>query len=65
MTAKKAIKGISVTTKKDGFRRGGREWFGTTELAIEELTEDQLEQIRNEPKLIVQDIELPIESDTE
>lgn len=52
---------IRVTTKQEGFRRGGREWHGTTELSVEELTSDQLAQIKGESKLVVEDIELIIE----
>lgn len=52
------ISGLRVTTKRDGFRRAGREWTGTTELSRDELNEEQLEQIHNEPLLIVEDIVL-------
>jgi len=65
MAAKKeteeTIPGIKVTTKKDGFRRGGREWHGATELPIEELSEEQLKQVRQEKMLIVSDIEISVQ----
>jgi len=63
MAAKKqqTVSGIKVTTKKDGFRRGGREWHGTTELPLTELTEEQLKQVRNESMLIVSDIEIAVQ----
>ncbi|MEF3074120.1 hypothetical protein V2P20_03690 [Methylobacter sp. Wu1] len=54
----KTASAIRVRTAQIGFRRGGREWTGTTEVLISEFTEDQLEQIRNEPLLVVEDIEI-------
>lgn len=45
---------LIVTTATDGFRRGGRAWHGTTEVSASEFTETQLEQLFNEPKLLVQ-----------
>lgn len=54
----KKTPGLRVTSKRDGFRRGGREWSGSTELALDALSKDQLAQIRAEPLLIVEDIEL-------
>lgn len=54
----KKIPGLRVTSKRDGFRRGGREWTGTTELARDALHKEQLEQICAEPLLIAEDIEM-------
>lgn len=54
----KTVPGIRVRTAQIGFRRGGREWSGTTEVLVNEFTEKQLEQIRNEPLLVVEDIEI-------
>jgi hypothetical protein len=42
---------LIVTTTQNGFRRGGREWHGVTEVAVSEFTEAQLEQLRDEPRL--------------
>ena len=44
---------IKVTTKKDGFHRGGKEWHGTTIVSSADFTKRQLEQIRGEPKFII------------
>ncbi|NOR70974.1 MAG: hypothetical protein GQ532_14975 [Methylomarinum sp.] len=52
------LPGLKVTTKKDGFRRGGREWVGSTDVLVSDFTEEQLKQIRAESMLVVQDIEL-------
>ncbi len=68
MPAKKqpeTLKGLRITTKQDGFRRAGREWHGTTELAVDKLTEDELKQIKAEPKLVIQEIEIPVEETAE
>lgn len=44
---------IKVTTKKDGFRRGGREWHGTTIVDSKDFSRAQLKQIEEEPNLVV------------
>lgn len=54
------LPGLRVTTKVDGFRRGGREWNGTTEVLESEFTDEQLEQLVKEPKLIIQQIEIAV-----
>jgi hypothetical protein len=56
----KKVPGLKVTSKKDGFRRGGREWQGITELRADELTKEQLVQVKNEPLLVVEEIEVEI-----
>lgn len=46
---------IIVTSTHEGFRRGGRAWSKTpTKVAIEELTQEQLDQINREPLLTVE-----------
>lgn len=42
---------LIVTTTQDGFRRAGREWHGSTEVSTGEFSEEQLEQLSQEPKL--------------
>lgn len=51
-TAKKP-KMITVVSKKDGFRRAGREWVGTTEIDPADLKKGELEQLKAEPMLTV------------
>ena len=39
---------ITVTAKKDGFRRAGRAWHGSVTVDTAEFTEVQLEQLHAE-----------------
>lgn len=52
------MKMIRVIAKKDGFRRAGRAWVGTTELPAWRFTDAELDQLRKEPLLVVQEFEL-------
>lgn len=52
---KKAGTVYLVTTKQDGFRRAGRSWSGTTQVDADELTEAQLQQLRDDPMFNVQE----------
>lgn len=56
------VDGLRVTAKRDGFRRGGREWHGTTEVPTDAFTEDQLEQIfdENGHMLVVEEIKIEV-----
>ena len=36
---------LQVISKRDGFRRAGREWHGTTFVPVQELTREQFEQL--------------------
>ena len=45
---------LQVIAKRDGFRRAGREWSGTTTVPLDELTKEQVEQLQAEPKLVTQ-----------
>jgi hypothetical protein len=56
----KTVPGFRVRTAHNGFRRGGREWHGVTEVAASELTRDQVAQIKAEPKLVVEDIRIEV-----
>lgn len=51
------MKMLRVTSKKDGFRRAGRAWSGTTQVAVAELGKGQLDQLQSEPMLVVQEFE--------
>ncbi len=52
---------LQVISKRDGFRRAGREWHGTTLVPVQELTREQYEQIDREPMLVAQLMEIPEE----
>jgi hypothetical protein len=54
----KTVPGYRVRTAHLGFRRGGREWHGVTEVAASELTKEQVAQIKAEPKLVVEEIRI-------
>ena len=53
---------LQVISKRDGFRRAGREWHGTTIVPVEELTYEQHRQITSEPLLVAQLMEVPEET---
>lgn len=48
---------LQVVSKRDGFRRAGREWHGTTTVEREELTDEQLAQLKAEPMLVVLELD--------
>ena len=52
---------LQVITKRDGFRRAGREWHGTTLVPVDELNRRQYEQLTSEPLLVTQLMEVPEE----
>lgn len=52
---------LQVIAKRDGFRRAGREWSGTTTVPLDELTEAQLQQLQAEPLLVTLLLEVPAE----
>jgi len=58
--APKKVKGFRITTKRDGFRRAGREWTGTIDVAASELDKEQLKQLMDEAgrMLVVQEIQM-------
>lgn len=55
------MKGIRIIAKVDGFRRAGITHTGVAEYPLSDFSEVQLEQLRSEPNLVVQDIDLPDE----
>lgn len=50
---------LQVISKRDGFRRAGREWHGTTSVPLSELTSEQYRQIEAEPMLVTLLLEVP------
>lgn len=53
---------LQVIAKRDGFRRAGREWHGTSTVALDELTEEQRQQLATEPMLVTQLVDAPAEA---
>jgi len=54
----KKVPGLRVTAGKDGFRRAGRAWSGITEVLRDALTDEQVKQLMEEPRLVVTEIEI-------
>lgn len=52
--AKAESGGYRITVKRDGFRRAGRAWRGTTEIGPDELSEDQLAALEADPMFRVE-----------
>ena len=56
------VPALRVTASRDGFRRGGRAWNkGENIVAVSELTDEQIKQIKGEDKLTVEEIEVAAE----
>ena len=51
----------TILRKRDGFRRAGREWHGTSFVPLDELNRRQYEQLTTEPLLVTQLMEVPVE----
>lgn len=56
------VKVLQVVSKRDGFRRAGRVWSGSTTVPLSELTEAQYEQLCDEPMLVTMLLDVPAES---
>lgn len=55
-----AVRAIKVIPKRAGFRRAGREFpDGATTIPLSDLSEEQYEQLINEPMLVVLHTEIP------
>jgi hypothetical protein len=50
---------LQVVSKRDGFRRAGRAWHGTSTVPLDELTRKQYEQLTTEPMLVTMLLEVP------
>lgn len=50
-----ADRGLRVTAKRDGFRRAGIEWSGTTTVPLSDLTDDQVELLKAETTMLIVD----------
>lgn len=58
-TAEGICQVLQVTAKRDGFRRAGREWIGSTTVPLGELTALQYERLTTEPMLVTLLLEVP------
>lgn len=56
------VKVLQVVSKRDGFRRAGRVWSGSTTVLLSELTEAQYQQLCDEPMLVTMLLDVPVES---
>ncbi len=54
----KKIPALRVTTKREGFRRAGIEWNGTATVPLDQLSEDDIKALEEEPMLIVEQTEM-------
>lgn len=55
----KPVPGLRIRALAEGFRRAGRAWsVQSVEVPAAEFTKAQIEQLRNEPQLVVEDCEL-------
>lgn len=55
--------GLEITSKRESFWRCGRQFFRhePVTVPVDDLTEGQLERLREDPELVVQDVEIPAE----
>lgn len=62
----KKVPGLRVIAAQDGFRRGGRAWSKEpTEVALTDLTKEQIAQLKAEPTLAVTECEIPRADESE
>lgn len=50
---------LRIVAKKDGFRRAGREWTGTSFVPLSDISPEVREQLEAEPMLIVDEVDTP------
>lgn len=64
--AGESTQGVEVIAKADVFYRAGRAWSNTpTVVPLSELTEEQLQELQDEPMLIVRTVEIKPEAKAE
>ncbi len=54
-----ADRSLRIVAKKDGFRRAGREWTGTTFVKLSDISPETREQLEAETMLIVDEVDTP------
>lgn len=54
------VKALQVSAKRDGFRRAGRPWHGTTNVALNDknLTNERRKMLEAEPLLVVHEVQV-------
>lgn len=61
-----STKGIQVIARPATFRRAGYAFSAEpTVIPLSDLTDDQLELLRNEPQLVCQDVDIPAPAEAE
>jgi len=58
------MKAIRIIAKVDGVRRAGITHTGIQDYPLSTFTKAQIDQLRAEPKLVIQDVDLPDEPKT-
>lgn len=58
-----ANRGLEITTKREGFRRAGIAHEGTKVHPFDKLDPDQVEQLKNEPMLVVREVDIEPDAD--
>lgn len=62
MADQQTAPGLRVTAKKAGFRRAGRAWnVEPTDVLLADLTDDQIEALKGETALVVEEIDIEVE----
>lgn len=60
------VPALSVQSAREGFRRAGRAWSKeATVVVLSELSEEQIDQIKNETVLTVTEVEIPAQEAAE
>lgn len=57
-TEPEKIDALRVHAKIDGFRRAGRAWHGTTTVPRKDFTKDQVRQLEDEPRVVVEEVQV-------
>ena len=59
-TKAKSVKGLEVIARDTVFYRAGHEWAAEPRsVKLSDLTQEQIDELRNEPMLIVRDVDIP------
>jgi hypothetical protein len=53
-----ATRGLRVICKRENFRRAGIDWSGTQTVPLDKLTPDQVEMLKAESMLVVDEVDI-------